>query len=44
MRLSDFFNGESAILRLPFLMLAAAAVPLSVFVFLKVYEPSVREA
>ena len=29
---------------LPFLMLAGAAVPLSVFVFLKVFEPSTRES
>jgi len=28
---------------LPFLMLAAAAIPLSIFVFWKVYEPSVKE-
>jgi DHA1 family tetracycline resistance protein-like MFS transporter len=30
--------------QLPFLMLAATAIPLSVFVFGKVYEPSVKEA
>jgi MFS family permease len=29
--------------QLPFLLLAIAAIPLSIFVFLKVYEPSVRE-
>jgi MFS family permease len=30
--------------QLPFLLLATAAVPISVFVFLKVYEPVVKEA
>ena len=30
--------------QLPFLLLAAAAIPLSMFVFWKVYEPSVKEA
>jgi MFS family permease len=30
--------------QLPFLLLAASAIPLSVFVFWKVYEPSVKEA
>lgn len=30
--------------QLPFLLLAAAAIPLSIFVFWKVYEPSVKEA
>jgi len=30
--------------QLPFLILAAAAIPLSIFVFLKVYEPSIKEA
>ena len=30
--------------QLPFLLLAATAIPLSIFVFWKVYEPSVREA
>lgn len=29
---------------LPFLLLAAAAIPLSIFVFWKVYEPGVKEA
>jgi MFS family permease len=29
--------------QLPFLLLAASAIPLSVFIFLKVYEPSVKE-
>jgi DHA1 family tetracycline resistance protein-like MFS transporter len=29
--------------QLPFLLLAVSAIPLSVFVFLKVYEPSVKE-
>jgi len=29
---------------LPFLLLAAAAIPLSIFVFWKVYEPSIKEA
>ena len=29
--------------QLPFLLLAVAAIPLSVFVFLKVYEPSIKE-
>jgi sugar phosphate permease len=29
--------------QLPFLLLAAAAIPLSIFVLWKVYEPSVRE-
>ncbi len=30
--------------QLPFLLLAVTAIPLSIFVFWKVYEPSVREA
>jgi MFS family permease len=30
--------------QLPFLLLAATAIPLSIFVFWKVYEPSVKEA
>ena len=30
--------------QLPFLLLAASAIPLSIFVFWKVYEPSVKEA
>jgi DHA1 family tetracycline resistance protein-like MFS transporter len=30
--------------QLPFLLLAAAAIPLSIFVFWKVYEPSIKEA
>ncbi len=30
--------------QLPFLLLAASAIPLSVFVFWKVYEPSIKEA
>ncbi len=30
--------------QLPFIVLAGAAVPLSVFIFLKVFEPSTREA
>ena len=29
--------------QLPFLLLAASAIPLSIFIFLKVYEPSVKE-
>jgi hypothetical protein len=29
---------------LPFLLLAASAIPLSIFVFWKVYEPSIKEA
>jgi len=29
--------------QLPFLLLAASAIPLSIFVFWKVYEPSIRE-
>jgi len=29
--------------QLPFLLLAASAIPLSIFVFWKVYEPSVKE-
>jgi len=30
--------------QLPFLLLAAAAIPLSIFVFLKIYEPIIKEA
>ena len=30
--------------QLPFLLLAAAAIPLSIFVFWRVYEPSIKEA
>jgi hypothetical protein len=30
--------------QLPFILLAVSAIPLSIFVFLKVYEPSVKEA
>ncbi|HLN90040.1 MAG TPA: MFS transporter [Candidatus Binatia bacterium] len=30
--------------QLPFLLLAATAIPLSIFVFWKVYEPSTKEA
>ena len=30
--------------QLPFLILAASAIPLSIFVLLKVYEPSIKEA
>jgi MFS family permease len=30
--------------QLPFLLLAASAIPLSIFVLLKVYEPSIKEA
>jgi hypothetical protein len=30
--------------QLPFLLLAISAIPLSVFVLLKVYEPSIKEA
>jgi MFS family permease len=30
--------------QLPFILLAVTAIPLSIFVFWKVYEPSVREA
>jgi hypothetical protein len=29
--------------QLPFLLLAAAAIPMSIFVFWKVYEPAVKE-
>jgi MFS family permease len=29
--------------QLPFLLLAAAAIPLSFFVFWRVYEPSIKE-
>ncbi len=30
--------------QLPFLLLAASAIPLSIFIFWKVYEPSIKEA